>query len=99
MSESTCVKLIYRFCTSVVTAGGEYLREPNIVDTTRLLSIRVSWDVWKHILLHRGGRTIYLVSMVNIRDMSESALSYLKPWLQKTYRFDTLFFFGNGWFT
>jgi hypothetical protein len=41
MTESTCLKLIYRFCTSVVaTAGGEYLREPNVVDTTRLLSIR-----------------------------------------------------------
>jgi hypothetical protein len=41
MSESTCLKLIYRFYTSVVaTVGGEYLREPNGVDTTRLLSIR-----------------------------------------------------------
>lgn len=40
MSESTCIKSMYRFCKDVVAVfGPEYLREPTAADTTRLLAI------------------------------------------------------------
>ena len=40
MSESTCLLSLYSFCTAVVEVfGSEYLREPTVVDTERLLAI------------------------------------------------------------
>ena len=42
MSESTCLLSLYSFCTAVVEVSGpEYLREPNVADTERLLVINV----------------------------------------------------------
>jgi hypothetical protein len=43
MSESTCHEAMYRFCEVVIAVFGEYyLREPNMDDTARLLSINES---------------------------------------------------------
>jgi hypothetical protein len=43
MSESTCHEAMHRFCEDVIAVFGDYyLREPNIADTTRLLSINES---------------------------------------------------------
>jgi len=43
MSESICLKALYRFCRVVVTVfGPEYLRELNAADTTRLLEINAA---------------------------------------------------------
>jgi hypothetical protein len=43
MSESTCHEAMYRFCEDVIAVFGEYyLREPNMDDTSRLLSINES---------------------------------------------------------
>jgi hypothetical protein len=43
MSESTCHEAMYQFCEDVIMVFGEYyLREPNMDDTTRLLSINES---------------------------------------------------------
>jgi hypothetical protein len=43
MSESTCNEAMYRFCEVVIAVFGEYyLREPNMDDTARLLSINES---------------------------------------------------------
>jgi hypothetical protein len=40
MTESTCLESMYRFCRAVVRVFAEvYLRQPNVVDTVRLLSI------------------------------------------------------------
>jgi hypothetical protein len=40
MSESTCIESMYRFYQAVIEVFGEvYLREPNMEDTQRLLSI------------------------------------------------------------
>ena len=40
MSESTCLEAMYKFCRAVVQVfGPEYLKEPNVVDMTRLLAI------------------------------------------------------------
>jgi hypothetical protein len=46
MSDSTCHKAMYRFCGDVnVVFEKHYLIEPNIKDTTRLLSINQSRGV------------------------------------------------------
>jgi hypothetical protein len=43
MRESTCHEAMYRFCEDVIVVFGEcYLREPNMDDTARLLSINKS---------------------------------------------------------
>ena len=43
MSESTCLESMYRFCKVVVQVFGlEYLREPDVEDTARRLSINES---------------------------------------------------------
>jgi hypothetical protein len=43
MSKSTCHEAMYRFCKDVIAVFGEYyLREPNMDDTARLLSINES---------------------------------------------------------
>jgi hypothetical protein len=43
MSDSTCHEAMYRFCEDVIAVFGEYyLREPNMDDTARLLSINES---------------------------------------------------------
>jgi hypothetical protein len=43
MSKSTCHEAMYRFCEDVIVVFGEYyLREPNMDDTARLLSINES---------------------------------------------------------
>jgi hypothetical protein len=43
MSESICHEAMYRFCEDVIAVFGEYyLREPNMDDTARLLSINES---------------------------------------------------------
>jgi hypothetical protein len=43
MSEPTCHEAMYRFCEDVIVVFGEYyLREPNMDDTARLLSINKS---------------------------------------------------------
>jgi hypothetical protein len=43
MSESTCHEAMYRFCEDVIVMFGKYyLREPNMDDTARLLSINES---------------------------------------------------------
>ncbi|KAK1602448.1 hypothetical protein QYE76_017276 [Lolium multiflorum] len=43
MSESTGLEVMYRFCRAVIGSFGEqYLRQPNVEDTTRLLSINAS---------------------------------------------------------
>jgi hypothetical protein len=43
MSESTCHEAMYWFCKDVIAVFGEYyLREPNMDDTARLLSINES---------------------------------------------------------
>jgi hypothetical protein len=40
MSESTCIEAMYNFCRAIIAVFGEvYLREPNLKDTQRLLSI------------------------------------------------------------
>jgi hypothetical protein len=40
MSESTCIDAMYNFCRAIIVVFGEmYLREPNLEDTQRLLSI------------------------------------------------------------
>jgi hypothetical protein len=40
ISESTCIELMYNFCRTVISVfDEEYLREPNMEDTQRLLSI------------------------------------------------------------
>ncbi|KAI5015443.1 hypothetical protein ZWY2020_056833 [Hordeum vulgare] len=40
MSESTCLLSMYNFCKVVVAVfGPEYLRQPNVTDTERLLAI------------------------------------------------------------
>jgi hypothetical protein len=40
MSESTCIEAMYKFCRAIIAVFGEvYLREPNLEDTQRLLSI------------------------------------------------------------
>jgi hypothetical protein len=40
MSESTCIESMYNFCrASILVFDAEYLREPNLEDTQRLLSI------------------------------------------------------------
>jgi hypothetical protein len=40
MSEFTCIDSMYNFCRAVISVfGEEYLREPNMEDTQRLLSI------------------------------------------------------------
>jgi hypothetical protein len=40
MSESTCIESMYDFSQTVISVfGEEYLREPNMKDTQRLLSI------------------------------------------------------------
>jgi hypothetical protein len=40
MSESTCIEAMYNFCRAIISVFGEvYLREPNLEDTQRLLSI------------------------------------------------------------
>jgi hypothetical protein len=40
MSESTCIEAMYNFCRAIIAVFGEvYLREPNLEDTQRLLSI------------------------------------------------------------
>jgi hypothetical protein len=40
MSESTCIEAMYNFCRVITVVFGEvYLREPNLEDTQRLLSI------------------------------------------------------------
>jgi hypothetical protein len=40
MSESTCIDAMYNFCRAIILVFGEvYLREPNLEDTQRLLSI------------------------------------------------------------
>ena len=50
MSESTCFEAMYKFNKAVVHMfDREYLREPNVADSTRRLKItfgRVSWDAW-----------------------------------------------------
>ena len=43
MSETTCLESMYKFCEAVVQVfGPEYLREPTVADTQRLLSINES---------------------------------------------------------
>ena len=43
MSESTCLESMYKFCEAVVQVfGPEYLREPNLEDTARLLDMNSS---------------------------------------------------------
>jgi hypothetical protein len=43
MRESTCLASMYNFCEAVVQVfAHRYLREPNVADTTRLLSINES---------------------------------------------------------
>ena len=45
MSESTCLLSIYSFCKAVVAVfGPEYLREPTVADTERLLAINGKRD-------------------------------------------------------
>jgi hypothetical protein len=40
MSESTCIDSMYNFCRAIISVfGEEYLREPNLEDTQRLLYI------------------------------------------------------------
>jgi hypothetical protein len=40
MSESACIEAMYNFCRAIIAVFGEvYLREPNLEDTQRLLSI------------------------------------------------------------
>jgi hypothetical protein len=40
MRESTCIESMYNFCRAIILVfGEEYLREPNLEDTQRLLSI------------------------------------------------------------
>jgi hypothetical protein len=40
MSESTCIESMYNFCQAITAVfGAEYLRDPNLEDTQRLLSI------------------------------------------------------------
>jgi hypothetical protein len=42
MSESTCIESMYNFCRATISVfGEEYLREPNLEDTQRLLSINL----------------------------------------------------------
>jgi hypothetical protein len=53
ISDFTCLELMYRFCEAVVEVFGEvYMREPNIADMARLLSINESggffFNAWKH---------------------------------------------------
>jgi hypothetical protein len=41
MSETTCLDVMYKFYRVVVAPFGElYLREPNVADTARMLSIK-----------------------------------------------------------
>jgi hypothetical protein len=43
MRVSTCLELMYKFCRVVVQVFvGEYLREPNVADTARLLLVNES---------------------------------------------------------
>ncbi|KAI4997046.1 hypothetical protein ZWY2020_052388 [Hordeum vulgare] len=43
MSESTCLESLYRFCKAVIAVFDlEYLREPTVADTTRLLATNAS---------------------------------------------------------
>ena len=43
MGESTCLESMYKFCEAVVAVfGEEYLREPTVEDTKRMLSINES---------------------------------------------------------
>ena len=40
MGESTCLEATYKFCKTVIALfGREYLREPNVEDTARILAI------------------------------------------------------------
>ena len=40
MGESTCLEAMYKFCRAVIAVfGKEYLREPTVADTTRILAI------------------------------------------------------------
>ena len=40
MSESTCLESLYKFCKAVIAVfGPEYLREPTVKDTARLLAM------------------------------------------------------------
>ena len=43
MSESTCLDSLYKFCKVVIAVfGPEYLREPTLQDTARLLAMNAS---------------------------------------------------------
>jgi hypothetical protein len=97
MSESTCIEGMYNFYRAIIAVFGEvYLREPNLEDTLRLLSINekrgfpgmlgsidcMHWE-WKNCPLAWQGQ------------YSGLALSYLRPLLAKIYGFDILFWYGR----
>ena len=78
MSESTCLEALYRFCRAVVAVfSPEYLREPNVEDTTRLLEtmlLGVSRACSVALIACIGsGRTAHLLGRGGTRDMPRTA--------------------------
>jgi hypothetical protein len=97
MSGSTCLDSMYKFCqTAVEVFSDVYLREPNMGDTQRLLSINAEKGfpgiLGKIFACIRGGRTTLSHGKLSTQDMLRVARSYLRPLPAKIYGIGFFFF-------
>jgi hypothetical protein len=96
MRKSICVHSMYMFCQTVFELfGNVYLRESNMKDTQRLLSMnekRVSRNVWKHRLHILEVKELTFCMAGQYLGHVEDCTSYLRTLPAKTYEFCVLFF-------
>jgi hypothetical protein len=72
MSESTCHEAMYRFCEDVIAVFGKYyLREPNMDDTARLLSINESMGTSRKMDINTSSRGPFVPEIIPVQKIRD----------------------------